>query len=245
MECSRSANLDLLTAEQLVIEKTSVQHALLYFESMYGRPNTKDERDLARNLYERYRMLKRMVARSVQTSSLGAFGTELPTIMENEQLIFTSETTTVTPLKNSPESSSPNEVKAFMPVLSTLVTNPRQQQQQTLPDYDDDDEESTTTTTEEVTTPAKQKPHSSSALFGEKIQKMSVDDLWKFLDKTRDEKREVKRTIREFESLFEEQNGRKMLKHDRVFIEDTYSNYKELKAKVRLLQALVRKHISH
>lgn len=230
-----------MTAEQLVIEKTSVQHALLYFESMYGRPNTKDERDLARNLYERYRLLKRMVARSVQTSSLGTFGTELPTIMENEQLIFTSDTTTVTPLKTSPESSSPNEARAFLPIMSALTSN---QQQQSLPDYDDDEEESTTTTTEEVTT-AKQKPQQSSALFGEKIQNMSVDELWKFLDKTRDEKREVKRTIREFESLFEEQNGRKMLKHDRVFIEETYSNYKELKAKVRLLQALVRKHISH
>ncbi|KAL5286378.1 FAM13A family protein [Megaselia abdita] len=244
-ECNRSNNLDLLTAEQLVIEKTSVQHALLYFESMYGRPNTKDERDLARNLYERYRLLKRMVARSVQTSSLGTFGTELPTIMENEQLIFTSETTTVTPLKNSPESGSPNETRALLPIQS--VPTPIQStltQQQTLPDYDDDEEESTTTTTEETAT-AKQKPQQSSALFGEKIQNMSVDELWTFLDTTRDEKREVKRTIREFESLFEEQNGRKMLKHDRVFIEETYSNYKELKAKVRLLQALVRKHISH
>lgn len=208
---------------------------------MYGRPNTKEERDLARNLYERYRLLKRMVARSVQTSSLGTFGSDLPTIMENEQLMFTSETTTVTPLKTSPESSSPNEARAFLPISTLTTTYP---QQQTLPDDDEDDDETTTTTTEEAAT-AKQKPQQSSALFGEKIQNMSVDELWKFLDTTRDEKREVKRTIREFESLFEEQNGRKMLKHDRVFIEETYSNYKELKAKVRLLQALVRKHISH
>lgn len=230
----------MLTPEQLVIEKTSVQHALLYFESLYGRPNNKDERDLARNLYERYRLLKRMVARSVQTSSLGQFGTELPTIMENEQLIFTSETTTVTPLKTSPESSSPNE---GFKNISVSNQQQSQQQQPTLPDEDDDEESTTTTTTEEAAT-AKQKPQKSSA-FGEKVQNMTVDELWKFLDKTREEKREVKRMIREFESLFEEQNGRKMLKHDRVFIEETYSNYKELKAKVRLLQALVRKHISH
>lgn len=50
--------------EQLLHEKTAVQKGLLYLEGMYGRPNSKEERDLARPLYDRYRQIKRMLNRN-------------------------------------------------------------------------------------------------------------------------------------------------------------------------------------
>lgn len=57
----RSEVLDEMTNEQLVEEKIAVQKSLLYLESMHGRPTNKDDRDLVRPIYDRYRQLKRLV----------------------------------------------------------------------------------------------------------------------------------------------------------------------------------------
>lgn len=73
---------------------------------------------------------------------------------------------------------------------------------------------------------------------------MSLDELSRNLEVVRDEKKKLRRTIKEFEEAFEEQNGRKMLKSDRSVIEDTYALYKQKKAKLRLLDALMRKHLT-
>lgn len=61
---SRTDKIEEMSGEELLDEKVAVQKALLYFESIYGRPSSKDDRDLVRPLYDRYRSLKRMVARS-------------------------------------------------------------------------------------------------------------------------------------------------------------------------------------
>lgn len=56
--------MDKMTVEQLLQEKTAVQRGLLYLEGMFGRPTSKEERDLARDLYDRYRQIKRMLNRN-------------------------------------------------------------------------------------------------------------------------------------------------------------------------------------
>lgn len=87
---NRPISLDEMTADELVLEKTAVQRGLLFLESLYGRPNTRDERDAARSLYNRYRLLKRMVTRSVTISGAGISNpSELPTILEHEAMAFT------------------------------------------------------------------------------------------------------------------------------------------------------------
>lgn len=63
-EDGRVEALDKLSMEQLLHEKTAVQKGLLYLEGMFGRPNSKEERDLARPLYDRYRQIKRMLNRN-------------------------------------------------------------------------------------------------------------------------------------------------------------------------------------
>lgn len=52
-----------MTSDELMEEKVAVQKALLYLQSVHGRPNNKEDKDLVRPLYDRYRTLKRMVAR--------------------------------------------------------------------------------------------------------------------------------------------------------------------------------------
>lgn len=61
---NRTDKIEAMSGEELMDEKVAVQKALLFFESIYGRPSSKEDRDLVRPLYDRYRSLKRMVVRS-------------------------------------------------------------------------------------------------------------------------------------------------------------------------------------
>uniref|UniRef100_A0A1A9W0Y3 FAM13A-like domain-containing protein n=1 Tax=Glossina brevipalpis TaxID=37001 RepID=A0A1A9W0Y3_9MUSC len=220
----RSDLLDDLTPNQLVQEKAAVQHCLLHFESLYGRPSSKEERDVARPLYDRYRQLKRFVSRSVLSTGTAASGApDLPTILEHEAMVFESTTlqyssNNSTETTNSPSDSVPPPTAVSSDESSTTNTVSQQQQQQ------------------------QQKQQQQEV--SENISALTIEQLWELLEKTREEKKLLKRTIREYETIFEEQMGRKMLKNDRKTIEDTYVQYKEKKAKTRLLQALIKKQIS-
>lgn len=206
--------LDDLSADQLVQEKSAVQRALLYLESLYGRPNTRDERDIARSLYDRYRIIKRMVNRSVTISGPGSSNpSELPTILEHEAMAFTVAIVSLTPPPSDSEIS-------FAP--SNSIDSPSEQS---------------------LLVSSNDSPDTSSSI-NENVQHMSLEELSRSLDVVRDEKKQLRRTIKEFEEAFEVQNGRKMLKSDRSLIEDTYITYKQKKAKLRLLDALVRKQIN-
>lgn len=196
----------------MVQEKAAVQRALLYLESLFGRPSTRDERDAARNLYDRYRIIKRLVNRSAAMSGgSGAGGPELQTILEHEALALV--VSAVAPQQSDTEQNS-------------LVT-----------DSPSDNSTSILSSTDSTDT-------SSSINESVQVHTLSLDELNRCLDVARDEKKQLRRTIKEFEEIFEERNGRKMLKSDRAIIEQTYAMYKQKKAKLRLLDALVRKHLA-
>lgn len=203
-----------MAADELVQEKTAVQRALLYLESLYGRPNTREERDAARLLYNRYRIIKRLVNRSASISGLGMNNiSELPTILEHEAMAFTVAAISLTP--------PPSDTEALCSVLST-VESP----------------------TDPSTLMSSTDSTDTSSSINENVHDMSLDELTHNLEIIRDEKKKLRRTIKEFEEVFEEQNGRKMLKSDRSVIEDTYALYKQKKAKLRLLDALMRKQLT-
>lgn len=201
-EDNRPVVIDDLSPEQLIQEKTAIQRGLLYIESLFGRPNTREERDAVRTLYDRYRIIKRTINRSATMSISGTGVSDLPTILEHEAMQFpvVIAAAPIVPLE------SPTDTSA------SLQSN-----------------ESTTDTTSSV---------------HENVHTLSVDELWKQLELARREKKQLRRTIKEFEDVFEEQNGRKMLKSDRTIMEDTYGQYKQKKAKLRLLDALVKKHMA-
>lgn len=54
-----------MSNEQLMDEKIAMQKALLYLESLHGRPTNKEDRDLVRPLYDKYRSLKRLISKTV------------------------------------------------------------------------------------------------------------------------------------------------------------------------------------
>lgn len=212
-EESRVENIDELSLEQLIEEKTAIQRGLLYLESLFGRPNSREERDAARPLYDRYRSIKRLVNRNNSLSGGGAG--ELPTILENEALALT--TGVVSP--SNEDDSPPTDVQSPPSESSTSISGP---------DMSD--------------------PNDTNDAIGsinETIKLMSIDKLWIQLDIVREEKKQLRRSLKEFEYKFEETSGRKMLKSDRKAMEDTYTLYKQKKSKLRLLDALVKKQINN
>lgn len=214
IEENRPHEVNQLTTEQLVQEKSAIQRALLYFESIFGRPNSREERDTVRFLYDRYRSIKRSLSRSASFSASGHAGLgELPTIHEHEAMQFTS-------IVEVPSPPAP-------PPLSAQVLSPTSSVN--LSDSMDNTTTATTTTT---------------STSQENIHQLSIEELWKHLESAREEKKELRRVIKEFEDVFEQQNGRRMLKSDRSVIEETYGLYKQKKAKLRLLDALVKKHMA-
>lgn len=61
---NRPENMEDLSYEQLLEEKTAVQKALLHIENTLGRPVSKEDRSVVRPLYDRYRTLKRLLIRA-------------------------------------------------------------------------------------------------------------------------------------------------------------------------------------
>lgn len=61
---NRPEDMEDLTYEQLLDEKTAVQKALLHIENTFGRPVSKEDRSIVRPLYDKYRTLKRQLIRA-------------------------------------------------------------------------------------------------------------------------------------------------------------------------------------
>ncbi|XP_023256800.1 protein FAM13A-like, partial [Seriola lalandi dorsalis] len=61
-------NMKEMTQAQMVLEKITLQKCLLYLESLHGRPGTKQERNLVKPLYDRYKMIKHLLCVSPITT---------------------------------------------------------------------------------------------------------------------------------------------------------------------------------
>uniref|UniRef100_A0A8B9D3K4 Protein FAM13B n=1 Tax=Anser cygnoides TaxID=8845 RepID=A0A8B9D3K4_ANSCY len=72
----------------------------------------------------------------------------------------------------------------------------------------------------------------------------SMPELLEQLWKARAEKKKLRKTLREFEEEFYQQNGRNVQKEDRVPMLEEYREYKKIKAKLRLLEVLISKQDS-
>ncbi|KAG9341798.1 hypothetical protein JZ751_018520 [Albula glossodonta] len=79
------------------------------------------------------------------------------------------------------------------------------------------------------------------ALTMSNLHEASRSELLECLRETRVEKRRLRKALREFEDHFYRQMGRTAQKDDRIPMAEEYQEYKNLKAKLRLLEALLSK----
>lgn len=69
----------------------------------------------------------------------------------------------------------------------------------------------------------------------------SIPELLEHLQEMREEKKRIRKNLRDFEDSFFRQNGRNVQKEDRTPMAEEYTEYKHIKAKLRLLEVLISK----
>ncbi|XP_068423573.1 protein FAM13C-like isoform X2 [Clinocottus analis] len=200
---------------QTTMEKASLQKCLLYFESLHGRPSTRQERTLMKPLYDRYRLVKQLLPSSAAPAVITTIEEEEGSDEEHpkqqssrphpvqlkssrcessdELLLLPSHEMSETPLV-----SPLDEAKAFQPQIISMAT----------------------------------------------LHEASRPELLNHLRAARLEKRRVHLALREFEDHFYMKTGRACQKEERGPMAEEYRQYKNLKAKLRLLEALLSKHNS-
>ncbi|XP_006169941.1 protein FAM13B isoform X2 [Tupaia chinensis] len=212
-----------MTKDHLVEEKTSLQKSLLYYESQHGRPVSREERHIVKPLYDRYRLVKQMLTRASITPILGSPSTKrrgqmLQPIIEGETAHFFEE------IKEE-EEDGVNLSSELNDILKTAV-----QVQSSLENSESDIEEN--------------QEKLALDLRLSSTRAASMPELLEQLWKARAEKKKLRKTLREFEEAFYQQNGRNAQKEDRVPVLEEYREYKKIKAKLRLLEVLISKQDS-
>ncbi|GBM23560.1 Protein FAM13A [Araneus ventricosus] len=74
------------------------------------------------------------------------------------------------------------------------------------------------------------------------FHELSLSELEAEVTVVRDEKRRLRKLLREFEEQFKKEHGRKAQREDKRAMEPCYTEYKNAKAKLKLLEALVAKY---
>lgn len=81
----RSTEPEDMTSSELLDEKFAMQRQLLLLEKRHGRPCSKQEKDIVRPLYDRYRSVKKFSIRAVNVKEINP---DLVPILEHETLEF-------------------------------------------------------------------------------------------------------------------------------------------------------------
>ncbi|XP_056312525.1 protein FAM13A isoform X7 [Danio aesculapii] len=204
-EAGRPEDIKDMTREQIGAEKVAIQKALLYYESIHGRPITKNERQVMKPLYDRYRLVKQILCRACA----------IP-VIEEEDGSDDDDTRTQFTVTVKPE-------------LSMLG----------LLDQLDEDADGFISPVDELS-PSK----NTTDMRLSNLHAATMQELVEELQEAREEKKRIRKNLREFEDQFFKQNGRNVQKEDRSPLAGEYNEYKHIKAKLRLLEVLISKRDS-
>ncbi|OWK60386.1 Protein FAM13A [Lonchura striata] len=202
-ETNRPEDIKDMTRDQIAAEKVALQKALLYYEGIHGRPVTKNERQVMKPLYDRYRLIKQILSR-VNT---------IPIIEEEEG---SEEDSNVKP-------DLTITIKTDFSVRSFL-------------DQLEDDADGFVSPVDD-----KMPTRSSQDMGISNLHEASIPELLEQLQEVREEKKRIRKKLRDFEDNFFQQNGRNVQKEDRTPMAEEYNEYKQVKAKLRLLEVLISK----
>ncbi|XP_073337554.1 protein FAM13A-like [Pagrus major] len=197
---------------QMTMEKTSLQKCLLYYENLHGRPSTRQERTLMKPFYDRYRLLKQLLHSS-------AASTVITTIEEEEG----SD-------EERPKQRSPGQQPLWLTSPRCLSSDVSLH----LPSLEMS-ETPLVSPLEEV------KGLQPQIITMATLHEASRQELLDHFRTARSEKRRLHQALRDFEEHFYRQTGRACQKEDRGPMAEEYCQYKNLKAKLRLLEALLSK----
>uniref|UniRef100_A0A8D2Q2X0 Family with sequence similarity 13 member A n=1 Tax=Varanus komodoensis TaxID=61221 RepID=A0A8D2Q2X0_VARKO len=230
-EANRPEDIKDMTRDQIAAEKVALQKALLYYESIHGRPVTKHERQMMKPLYDRYRLVKQILSRANSIPIIGSPSSKrrsplLQPIIEGETASFFKE------IKEEEDASEEDtNVKADFTVTIKSDFSVRSFLDQLEEDADG------------FVSPVDDRiPSRNSQDMGiSNLHAASMPELVEQLQEVREEKKRIRKKLRDFEDNFFRQNGRNVQKEDRAPMAEEYSEYKKVKAKLRLLEVLISK----
>ncbi|KAM6923197.1 protein FAM13A-like isoform 1-T1 [Lycodopsis pacificus] len=210
-ELSLPDSVEEMSYFQMSMEKASLQKCLLFFESLHGRPSTRQEWTLMKPFYDRYRLVKQLLLSSAATAVITTIEEEegsdeerpkqqSPRLLKSSSCESSDELLRLPSLEMSetPLVSPLEEVKDLQPQIITMAT----------------------------------------------LHEASRPELLDHLRTARLEKQRLHLALRDFEDHFYMQTGRACQKEDRGPMAEEYCQYKNLKAKLRLLKVLLSKRDS-
>ncbi|XP_022080812.1 protein FAM13A-like isoform X2 [Acanthaster planci] len=237
-EADRPEDILIMNKEQVQEEKTAIQKALLQMENKFGRPSTKETKELMKPLYDRYRNVKKLLVKlelrqpeDGQSSSL-----DLQTIKEHE------ETKEFQPkqmgqfhnLYTEAEEAEEEE----MPATDLAVT---QEIRGVLSNMDLEDSYPSPADSRRSSSGGREEPTPASDVTSN-LHEASLSELLAMQNQSREDKKRLRKMLKEFEDNFFKESGRTVQKEDRVPMETQYNEYKHVKKHLKLLEALVAKH---
>ncbi|XP_069781824.1 protein FAM13A isoform X2 [Narcine bancroftii] len=233
-EVSRPEDIKDMTRDEIANEKVALQKGLLYYESIHGRPVTKAERQIMMPLYDRYRLVKQILSRANIIPVIGSPSSKrrsplLQPIIEGETASFFDD------LK---EEEDGTEEEGNPKADFTVTTKPGF----TIRSFLDQLDEST----DGFASPAEDRTPTrcSLDLRLSNLHSASMPELLEQLQEARADKKRLRKTLRDFEDTFFQENGRNVQKEDRAPMAEEYGEYKHVKAKLKLLEVLISKQDS-
>ncbi|XP_019408408.1 PREDICTED: protein FAM13A isoform X2 [Crocodylus porosus] len=230
-ETSRPEDIKDMTRDQIAAEKVALQKALLYYESIHGRPVTKNERQVMKPLYDRYRLVKQILSRANTIPIIGSPSSKrrspsLQPIIEGETASFFKE------IKEEEEGSEDdsNGKPDFTITMKTDFS------MRSFLDQLEDDADGFISPVDD-----KMPSKSGQDLGLSNLHAASMPELLEQLQEVREDKKRIRKKLRDFEDNFFRQNGRYVQKEDRTPMAEDYNEYKQMKAKLRLLEVLISK----
>ncbi|XP_059326111.1 protein FAM13A isoform X5 [Ammospiza nelsoni] len=230
-ETNRPEDIKDMTRDQIAAEKVALQRALLNYEGIHGRPVTKNERQVMKPLYDRYRLVKQILSRANTIPIIGSPSSKrrsplLQPIIEGETASFFKE------IKEEEEGSE--EDSNVKPDL-TITIKTDFSVRNFLDQLEDDADGFVSPVDDKI-------PSRSSQDMGlSNLHEASIPELVEQLQEVREEKKRIRKKLRDFEDNFFRQNGRNVQKEDRTPMAEEYNEYKQVKAKLRLLEVLISK----
>uniref|UniRef100_A0A671RS88 Protein FAM13A-like n=1 Tax=Sinocyclocheilus anshuiensis TaxID=1608454 RepID=A0A671RS88_9TELE len=233
-ESGRPEDVKDMTREQIGTEKVALQKALLYYESIHGRPITKNERQVMKPLYDRYRLIKQILCRASAIPVIGSpsskrRGPLLQPIIEGVPALFFSDTKEEEDGSDDDNDTRTQFTVTVKPELSMLG----------LLDQLDEDTDGFISPVDELS-PSK----NTTDMRLSNLHAATMQELVEQLQEAREEKKRIRKNLRDFEDQFFKQNGRNVQKEDRSPLAGEYNEYKHIKAKLRLLEVLISKRDS-
>ncbi|TKS68343.1 Protein FAM13A [Collichthys lucidus] len=264
-EVNRPEDIKDMTREQIGAEKIALQKSLLYYESIHGRPVTKCERQIMKPLYDRYRLVKQILCRASTIPVIGSpsskrRGPLLQPIIEGETALFFDDIKCLS-LDASVVTPQHDVVVFFIGLRLDLFMLLQEEE-----DGSEDDGESktqfTVTVRPEISvlgfldnmdeeadgfiSPVDELSPSKNTtdMRLSNLHSATMQELVEQLQEAREDKKRLRKDLKEFEDQFFRQNGRNVQKEDRSPLAAEYNEYKHVKAKLRLLEVLISKRDS-